>query len=64
VSPWLEVSVAAGSCLAADVAAKAAVLLGDDGPDWLDERQLPGRFVGPDGIVVNVGWRDAVQEAA
>ena len=33
-------------CLAADVAAKAAFLLGDDGPAWLDERGMPGRFVG------------------
>jgi thiamine biosynthesis lipoprotein len=63
-SPWREVTVAAGSCVAADVAAKAAYLLGDDGPDWLDERRLPGRFVGPDRIVLNAGWREAVQVAA
>jgi thiamine biosynthesis lipoprotein len=63
-SPWLEVTVAAGSCVAADVAAKAAFLLGEDGPDWLDEHGLPGRFVGADGIVVNVGWRNALQVAA
>jgi FAD:protein FMN transferase len=61
-SPWLEVTVAAGSCVAADVAAKAAFLLGEVGPEWLDERRLPGRFVGADGIVVNVGWREAVDE--
>ena len=30
--PWLHVTVAAGSCLAADVAAKAALLLGPAGP--------------------------------
>ena len=33
------------TCLDADVAAKAAFLLGDEGPDWLDERGLPGRFL-------------------
>jgi thiamine biosynthesis lipoprotein len=61
-SPWREVTVAAGSCVAADVAAKAAFLLGLDGPAWLDERGLPGRFVGADGLTVNVGWRKAVDD--
>jgi FAD:protein FMN transferase len=60
-SPWREVTVAAGSCVAADVAAKAAFLLGEDGPDWLDERGLPGCFAGERGITVNLGWR-AVDE--
>ena len=59
-SRWLEVSVAAGSCVAADVAAKAAFLLSSDGPDWLDERDLPGRFVGPDRTVTNDTWRSAL----
>jgi FAD:protein FMN transferase len=59
-SRWLEVTVAAESCLAADVAAKAAFLLSTDGPDWLDERGLPGRFVGPDRIVANDAWRSAL----
>ena len=35
-SPWTEVTVSAGTCLQADVAAKAAFLLGPDGPAWLD----------------------------
>jgi thiamine biosynthesis lipoprotein len=61
-SRWAEVSVAAGSCLAADVAAKAAFLLSDDGPDWLDGRGLPGRFVEDDGVVVNRSWRDLLLE--
>ncbi|HVU76764.1 MAG TPA: FAD:protein FMN transferase [Gaiellaceae bacterium] len=51
-SPWRDVSVAAGSCYVADVAAKAALLLGDDGPAWLEERRLAGRFVDHDGRVV------------
>lgn len=50
--PWRDVSVAAGTCLAADVAAKAALILGDDGPAWLDARGLAGRFVDHDGRVV------------
>ena len=44
-TPWRDVTVAAGSCLAADVAAKAALLLGAAGPSWLDRRGLAGRFV-------------------
>jgi thiamine biosynthesis lipoprotein len=50
-SPWREVTVAAKSCLVADVAAKAALLLGPAGPSWLDRRGLPGRFVAHDGAV-------------
>jgi thiamine biosynthesis lipoprotein ApbE len=60
-SPWRLVTVSGASCLDADVAAKAAYLLGDDGPDWLDERGLPGRFAGCDGrIVRNRAWSGAV----
>jgi len=54
---WDEVTVVATSCLAADVAAKAAFLLSNDGPDWLDEQGLPGRFIHGDDVVVNAAWR-------
>lgn len=57
-SRWDEVTVAAGSCLAADVAAKAAFLLSDEGPGWLDERGLPGRFREGESLVANQAWRD------
>ena len=64
-SCWTQVTVAAGSCLAADVAAKAAFLLSEMGPDWLDERGLPGRFVGrAEEIVTNGAWRRSVPTAA
>lgn len=63
-SRWLEVSVAARSCLAADVAVKAAFLLSDEGPDWLDARGLPGRFVSADELVVNRAWHGAEAVAA
>jgi len=57
-SPWRQVTVSGASCLVADVAAKAAFLLGADGPDWLDARGLPGRFVARDGAVAaNHAWR-------
>jgi len=62
-SPWRDVSVAAGTCYAADVAAKAALLLGADGPTWLDERNLAGRFVAHDGhVVANRAWQARVPE--
>lgn len=58
MSCWEAVTVAAGSCLAADVAAKAAFLLSTDGPDWLDARGLPGRFLAPDGaLTANRAWQ-------
>ena len=64
-SPWRQVSVAAGSCLAADVAAKAAFLLGHAGPSWLDRRGLAGRFVGAAGDVhVNANWSIATTRRA
>jgi thiamine biosynthesis lipoprotein len=61
---WQQVTVAAGSCVGADVAAKAAFLLSDDGPDWLDEHGLPGRFVAEDDLVENDSWRDRLGEPA
>jgi len=56
-SPWSAVTVSGASCLAADAAAKAAYLLGDDGPDWLDARDMAGRFLRGDGrVTCNAAW--------
>jgi thiamine biosynthesis lipoprotein len=65
-SPWEQVTVSAATCLQADVAAKAAFLLGSEGPEWLDQRALSGRFLCPDGdVVVNQAWlRSVPTEAA
>jgi thiamine biosynthesis lipoprotein len=60
-TPWSEVTVCGATCLAADVAAKAALLLGDEGPVWLERRGLPGRFVGAGRIVVTDAWAGALQ---
>jgi thiamine biosynthesis lipoprotein len=60
-SPWEQVTACGESCLVADTAAKAAFLLGDAGPDWLDARGMAGRFAAVDGsIVLNASWRSAV----
>ena len=65
VSPWLQVTVCGASCVAADVAAKAAFLLGEKGPDWLDTHDLPGRFRTASGeVVTNTSWERSLEEHA
>jgi FAD:protein FMN transferase len=62
---WTQVSACGASCLAADAAAKAGFLLDGKGPEWLDERGIPARFVALDGeIVANAAWRAFVPEHA
>ena len=64
-SPWVQVTATADSCLASVTAARAALLLGADGPAWLDARGLPGRFVGPDAnVLVNRSWNARLARAA
>ena len=54
---WRTVSVAAGSCVDANVASTASVVLGASAPSWLIERELPARLVADDGGVRTVaGW--------
>jgi FAD:protein FMN transferase len=54
-SCWQTVSVAAASCVDANTASTAAVLLGEAAPVWLAERRLPARLVRVSGEVVCVG---------
>lgn len=62
-SCWEQVTASGATCLAADVAAKAGFLLGERGPEWLDTRGVPGRFVGIDGeIVENELWARSTRE--
>jgi thiamine biosynthesis lipoprotein len=62
---WRTVSVAAGSCLSANAASTAAVVLGQDAPQWLSERSLPARLVSMDGSVSMVaGWPEPEPVAA
>ena len=59
---WAAVTVAAGSCLDANIASCAAILLGDEAPGWLEQRRLPARLVDRDGGVRCVaGWPAAPQ---
>jgi thiamine biosynthesis lipoprotein len=56
-STWRTVSVAAATCVDANIASTAAVILGDEAPSWLAARSLPARLVRTDGTVVTVaGW--------
>jgi thiamine biosynthesis lipoprotein len=59
LSPWKTVSVAAATCVDANTASTAAIILGDDAPNWLATRQLPARLVRHDGTPWFVsGWPD------
>ena len=54
---WEAVSVAAGSCLDANVASCAAMVMGPDAVGWLEARSLPARLLRPDGAVTTTaGW--------
>jgi thiamine biosynthesis lipoprotein len=62
-SCWRTVSVAARTCVAANVASTAAIVRSERAVGWLDRLRLPSRLVGQDGGVVTVanwpapGWR-------
>jgi thiamine biosynthesis lipoprotein len=53
-TPWRTVTVAAGTCVEANVASTAAVILGDEAPAWLAARGLPARLVANEGAVRTV----------
>jgi thiamine biosynthesis lipoprotein len=56
-SVWRTVSVAAASCLDANIASTAAIVRGPRAVDWLSELGLPSRLVGGDGTVRHLcGW--------
>lgn len=52
---WRTVSVAAPSCVRANSAATAAIVLGPAAPRWLEERGLSSRLVRTDGSVETTG---------
>lgn len=61
-SRWEQVTASGATCLGADVAAKVGFLLGERGPEWLDARGIPGRFVGAGAdIVENNAWATAIR---
>jgi thiamine biosynthesis lipoprotein len=57
---WRTVTVAAASCLDANTASTAAIVLGSSATRWLEALGLPARLVDPAGDVVTVGgWPGA-----
>jgi thiamine biosynthesis lipoprotein ApbE len=52
--PWRTVSVTASTCVLANTASTAAVILGSDAPHWLRERGFHARLLGADGVPVYV----------
>ncbi|MBV8385428.1 MAG: FAD:protein FMN transferase [Acidimicrobiia bacterium] len=54
-SPWRTVTVAAASCVDANIASTAAIVRGPRAPEWLATLRLPARLVATDGSVVAVG---------
>jgi thiamine biosynthesis lipoprotein len=56
-SSWRTVTVAAASCVDANVASTAAIVAGDSARAWLEQRHLPARLVALDGTTTHVaGW--------
>jgi thiamine biosynthesis lipoprotein ApbE len=59
-TPWRMVSVAAASCLEANAAATAAIILGGRALGWLEALRLPARLVARDGRITYAGgWRES-----
>jgi thiamine biosynthesis lipoprotein len=63
-SPWSTVTVAAATCLEANAASTAAVVLGEAASPWLDGLGLPARLARLDGRVVSVGGWPAEERVA
>jgi thiamine biosynthesis lipoprotein len=60
-SPWRSVTVAAATCVEANTASTASLVMGEDALGWLTELGLPARLLRHDGTVVAL---DAWSEAA
>ncbi len=64
-SPWRTVTVAAATCVEANVASTAAFVLAADAVAWLVAARLPTRLVRHDGSVIAVaGWPADVLQVA
>ena len=54
-APYRTVTAAGSTCLAANAASTAALVLGTRAPAWLAENDVAGRLVAQDGTVTTVG---------
>ncbi|HWF80060.1 MAG TPA: FAD:protein FMN transferase [Streptosporangiaceae bacterium] len=56
-SRWRTVTVAAATCVDANIASTAAIIRSDAAPAWLTDLSLPARLVAGDGtITTTAGW--------
>jgi len=56
-SPWRTATVAAATCVEANTAATAAIVMGTGAIAWLDAARLPARLVALDGTMTRLnGW--------
>jgi len=56
-SVWRTATVVAGSCVDANIASTAAIVLSDRAPAWLEERKLAARLIDRDGGIPPIaGW--------
>jgi thiamine biosynthesis lipoprotein len=53
---WRTVTATGATCVAANTASTAAVVLGHDAPDWLARHGVSARLVAADSRVHTVGW--------
>lgn len=60
--PWRTATAVAASCVDANIAATAAIVMGERAPAWLETHGVPARLVGRDGALLRVGgWPDPQQ---
>ena len=60
---WRTASVCAATCLAANAASTAAIVLAERAPAWLRQHDLAARLVGADGTVLRLaGWPEPEPE--
>lgn len=62
---WRTVSVAAGTCLDANIASTASIIRGDRALAWLQSLRLPSRLVTADGVARHIaGWPEEGDDLA
>ncbi len=58
--PWVTVTALGPTCVAANTATTAALVLGHDAPSWLERHEVAALLVHADGTVLRTpGWRAA-----
>jgi thiamine biosynthesis lipoprotein len=64
LTPWRTVTVAAATCVDANAATTASIVLGDAAPVWLAGLRVPARLVAADGQVLAIGGWPAEAKVA